>query len=537
MKFRATTCLVLSVAIGSPAATAQTLQGGPDGLGPEDERGVRARTEAARDGYTLIAPLRSRETHLVDGTGEVVHTWTSAFPPGNAAYLLDDGSLLRCCKDAGDAPFAGGGEGGRLQRTSWDGAVLWDFAMASPRWRQHHDVEPLANGNVLVIAWEGVSAEQAIAAGRDADNVGEGGLWPDAIFELRPVGAEGAEVVWEWHAWDHLVQDRDPAKPDFGDPAARPERIDVNFDRADRPKTAEEIEREEAVARRLRALGYAGGDDEEPERGRDRRGARSDWMHTNSIDHDPQSDLIAISVRSASEVWIIDHSTSTEEAKTSKGGRYGRGGDLVYRFGRPASWRGDGEQQLFHQHDARFVRADEGLHVTVFNNGSGRPGGDRSSADEFALPFTFDGGFARPADGGVAAPELVWSWNGGDEALFNGHICGAQRLEGGSTLVCFGEDGRVVEVTPDGAIAWDWWHPFRADPEVGRGGRRSRPGETDRGPRGGPPRDGPPRGGPPRDGPPREGRGPRRGGPGPMSAYGVFRVTRYEPTHPGLARL
>ncbi|MEM9380712.1 MAG: aryl-sulfate sulfotransferase [Planctomycetota bacterium] len=533
---RPTAWMLLSIALGSPAPA----QSGPPPSGPGQEaaqnpeqRGLHVRTDAAHDGLTLVAPLRSLDTHLVDAAGEVVHTWASEHPPGNAAYLLDDGSLLRCCRDARDAPFAGGGEGGRLQRTSWDGELLWDFAMASSRWRQHHDVEPLANGNVLVIVWEGVSAEEAVAAGRDADNVADGGMWPDAIVELRPHGASDAEVVWEWHAWDHLVQDRDPEKPHFGDPKANPERIDVNFDRADRPKTAEEIAREEAVARRLRSLGYAGGDDEEPPAGDGRRRVRSDWMHTNSIDHDPESDLIAISVRSASEVWFIDHSTTTEEARTSEGGRYGRGGDLVYRFGRPASWRGDGEQVLFHQHDARFVRAGDALHVTVFNNGSGRPGGDRSSADEFALPFTFDGGFARPEAGGVVAPRLAWTWNGGDEVLFNGHICGAQRLEGGSTLVCFGEDGRALEVTPDGELAWDWRHPFRADPRASRDDRRPRLGGPPEGRRG----EGPPPGARDGGGRDRGRRGPRRGGPGPMSAYGVFRVTRYERDHPGLARL
>ena len=53
---------------------------------------------------------------------------------------------------------------------------------------------------MLAIVWEGVSTEDAIAAGRDAGSIGDRGIWPDAILEPKPVGSSEAEVVWEWHA-------------------------------------------------------------------------------------------------------------------------------------------------------------------------------------------------------------------------------------------------------------------------------------------------------------------------------------------------
>lgn len=61
-----------------------------------------------------------------------------------------------------------------------------------------------------------------------------------------------------------------------------------------------------------------------------------DWMHANGIFYDAATDLVYMSVNFYSEVWVIDHSTSSEEAKTSQGGNYNRGGDLVYRFGNPS---------------------------------------------------------------------------------------------------------------------------------------------------------------------------------------------------------
>jgi hypothetical protein len=42
----------------------------------------------------------------------------------------------------------------------------------------------------------------------------------------------------------------------------------------------------------------------------------------NSIDYNPELDQIAMSVRGNSEVWIIDHGTTTAEAK----GHTGAGG-------------------------------------------------------------------------------------------------------------------------------------------------------------------------------------------------------------------
>ena len=569
MRLRNRTTILRYAALAASLSMAPLLAqdapppGGPGGPPPGGEnarpqegppRGLRHAAENADAGFTLFTPLQSKKTYLVDKSGETVHTWPSQFMPGNSAYLLADGSILRCAKDRGDSPFRGGGEGGRIQRIAWDGELLWDYPMASDKWRHHHDIAPMPNGHVLAIIWEGVSREDAMRAGRDKEHTAKDGLWPDAIIELAPKGKDGAEVVWEWHSFDHLVQDRDKFMPNFGDPAMNPHRIDVNFDVLERPKTAEELEAEAAADDKLRGLGYLGGEDDEDEDEDDGPEARKDWMHTNAIDYHPGRDLVAISVREASEVWLIDHSTTTEQARTSKGGAHGKGGDLLYRFGRPKSYQAEGPRQLFNQHDVRFIEGAEDLRVTLFNNGSGRPGGDRSSVDEYKLPAAKDGHFAMAKGKGPAPATLLWSWNGGEESLFNGHICGAQRLASGSTLMCMGEDGRTIEIAPDGSILWDWLQPYGAN-EPGReaGGDRGRGGAREGGRRGRPGGEGPPRGAPGPEGPggPPGGQGPPRGprgqggpgggrdarSPGPRSEYAVFRVTRYAPGFPGLTKL
>jgi hypothetical protein len=78
---------------------------------------------------------------------------------------------------------------------------------------------------------------------------------------------------------------------------------------------------------------------------------KTDWMHTNSIDYNEKFDQILISVHNFNEIWVIDHSTTTEEAAGHTGGNSGKGGDLLYRWGNPQAYeRGTAsDQQLFLQ--------------------------------------------------------------------------------------------------------------------------------------------------------------------------------------------
>ena len=318
----------------------------------------------------------STKAHLLDATGAIVHTWEGDMAPGNSAYLLPNGHLLRAARPENNPVFRGGGEGGRIQEFTWDGEVVWDYTLSDEQRLHHHDIAPLPNGNLLLIAWEARTPEQATAVGRRSDHVGPAGVWPDSILEIRPVGPKDAEIVWEWHVWDHLVQNVNPHLPNFGQPADHPGRIDINHATAPIQERESEGDRERRKREEahLAGLGYMGGDDDddpnpdgaaqdaseptpEPER-RDVRGA--DWMHTNGIDYDAELDVIVISVRRFDEIWVIDHSTTTEEARTSEGGRHGRGGDLLWRWGNPAAYGmgGEADQRLFKQHDATFVRTE-----------------------------------------------------------------------------------------------------------------------------------------------------------------------------------
>ncbi|MBT6492731.1 MAG: hypothetical protein HOK97_23370, partial [Deltaproteobacteria bacterium] len=260
--------------------------------------GLQSCAEGMQAGYTLFAPTRSTSTFLIDAWGEQVHSWQSTYNPGLSVYLEDDGSLLRATtvpRTAHGAHFDAGGLGGRVEQVNWDSELVWSFQYASTEHIAHHDIERLPNGNILMIAFEVKSEAEAIAAGRAPNLITDGEVWPDHIIEVQPVGVDGGEIVWEWHFWDHMVQDFDETKDNFGVVADHPELMDINYV------------------------------------GDGRRAGGADWLHVNSIDYNAQLGQILLSVHNTNEILVIDHNTTTEEAA-------GPAGDILYRWGNPAAY-------------------------------------------------------------------------------------------------------------------------------------------------------------------------------------------------------
>ena len=123
------------------------------------------------DGYTLFSP--NENTYLIDNCGKIIHSWQSSYKPGSSVYLLEDGSLLRTCRIP-NSIFSGGGSGGRIEKRDWDNNLIWSYDFSNTSYHQHHDIEPMPNGNILVLCWEYKSLIDAILSGRDpsalADN-------------------------------------------------------------------------------------------------------------------------------------------------------------------------------------------------------------------------------------------------------------------------------------------------------------------------------------------------------------------------------
>ncbi len=386
-----------------------------------------------------------------------MRTWKSDCNPGASAYLLPNGNLLRTGA-VKNPPFFGGGAGGRVQEFTFDGELIWDFTLSSPTKLSHHDICKLPNGNLLMIVWEKKTAKEAIAAGRRPETVKQGHLNADCILEIQPMGKTGGKIVWEWHTFDHLIQEFDSKVANHGDPAAHPELIDVNFGEG---TLAAIVARPEEL-KKLQAIGYVGGPTGK-KGGPGMMGA--DWLHTNAIAYNAELDQIMLSIHEFNEIWIIDHSTTTAEAAGHKGGKYGKGGDLLYRWGNPRAYRAGAvkDQKLFGQHNAHWIpkgRPGAG-HVMIFNNGMRRVGGAHSTVDEIVLPVDAKGHYEKP--GKAYGPDKVhWSYAAPKKSdFFSSFISGAERLPNGNTLICSGANGTVFEVTPTKEMVWKYVVPLK----------------------------------------------------------------------------
>jgi hypothetical protein len=378
----------------------------------------------------LFPPLYGTITYLIDSSGNINHSWTSSYTPGAAVYWLGEGTILRTIRTGF---YMYGGAGGGVQKIQWDGTIDWDFRYDTNGHLSHHDIKYLPNGNVLMIAWETKSRTDAIAAGRNPSYVSSQGLMPDHVIEVQPTGPTSGDIVWEWHVWDHLIQDYDSLKENYGVVGDHPELVDINY----------------------------------------LTSTQEDWMHTNSIDYNPEFDQILLSINNFDEIWVIDHSTTKEEAAGHTGGNSGKGGDLLYRWGNPQVYRAgsSSDRKLFGQHDASWIKpglSGEG-NILVFNNGVHRPGGQYSSVDEFTPPVDSDGEYYLEPDSAYGPENLTWKYTSSPPTAFYSYYCGgAERLPSGNTLICDGVAGRFFEVTPEKVTVWQYsnYYPSQAMNDV-----------------------------------------------------------------------
>jgi hypothetical protein len=382
-----------------------------------------------QDGYTLFAPLFSKTTYLIDKQGRLVHTWESQYFPKYSAFLLPDGSLLRTGgvdnPNFNFAPAAGG----IIERIGWDGRVLWSYKISDSTQCQHHDIYPMPNGNILANVWE--VKDSLIATkigGRNPDKIGKV-VWSEKIVEIKPKGTNSAEIVWEWKLWDHLVQD---VNAEFTDARYAPIAesigcLNINYVKSADPKNPS-------------------------------------WIHMNGIDYNEKLDQIMVSAHALGEIWIIDHSTTTAQAATNEGGKYGKGGDFLYRWGNPAAYnRGtDADRVLFGQHHPNWIHP--GLpnagKILLFNNGVGRPDGAYSSIEIIEPPMDTNKKYIIQTEKPYGPEKPFWHYTDPIPTnLYTTNQSGVQQLPNGNINVCVGTKGTFFEVTPDKRVLWKYINP------------------------------------------------------------------------------
>jgi hypothetical protein len=413
--------------------------------------------EKTQPGYSFVR-TRVRGiagSYLIDMAGQVVNYW----PGFTDAYLLEDGSMIGA---KGPSHFV---------QADWDGNVLWEYAETRPTYHPHHDFLRIYNSvlqdyTVLFIANVDLTHEEVIALGADPEAVDRyEGAQMDAIVEVDRNG----NVVWEYHFADHVVQDVSPDALNYvganNTVADYPGRIDINWG---------------VVSR--------------------------DYLHLNAIDYDPASGHLAISSNRTNEIYIVDHD-STFIAGNPEGSlrlAASDSGNFLYRFGNPANYdQGEhphyakqnwsleefsGHMQMGGNHDIQWIK--DGLpgagNLLLFNNGLSVPRGAGDSDPQAEIlelnPYldgngVDQGSYVNPPEAGYRttmpgadvsgggrgtrqfSEQIVWMYHTTD-GFSSHHGSAVQRMPNGNTMAQLARVGRLLEITPEGEVVWEYVNPL-----------------------------------------------------------------------------
>jgi hypothetical protein len=356
------------------------------------------------NGYTLYAytdTANGDHAELLDMNGKVVNTWNVG---GIPVKMLPGGDVIGAI---GTVP--GDYDRVKLTQVSWTGEERWSFQsfaqLSDGSWasRQHHDFE--REGNPVGYYAPGQSfvdhgttlvlAHEIVTVPSIRDDA----LEDDVIYELDGAG-ELKDTVWR--AADHVAE--------------------LGFDDA-------------ALADiRTRAPGTT-----------------LEWLHGNSMSlvgpnhwfdeghSEFAPDNIIYSSRNANFVAIIERAT----------------GKIVWRIG--PDFAGHPEEKLGQfsgQHNPHLI--PKGLpgegNMLVFDNGwSSGYGGTNDT-------YRYSRGWSRALEFNPVTLDIVWQYGSesGSDNFLSTFLSNNQRLPNGDTVITMGALGRVVEVTPDKNIVWQY---------------------------------------------------------------------------------
>lgn len=378
--------------------------------------GIVLNTSEAFDGYILFE--NNDDTYLMNNCGEILNKWDNINQTDNHTKLLENGNMMFIRNES-------------VFEVDWDGNIVNNVAPSSPGLSLDYEVVLLPDSNYLCVTRRDMTPADFDELGYDIP-----GTFPSQIDGLVELDRNTGEIVWEWNIRDHVIQERDSLAANYGVVAEHPELFNMdainNFDWS----------------------------------------FRESFM-INSMDYNPERDEIIVSVRKMCEVVIIDHSTTTEEAAGHTGGRHGKGGDILYRWGNPGNYGAgvsadeltENDQFLFYQHNPHWVTV--GPHtgkIMMYNNGIFRPGilnsADRYSTSPVITPpidendrYVLEPGQAY----GPVEPDVEFRGDNPLGRFYSAYTSGAQILPNGNVYITEGQNGRLLEITPDGRIVFEYF--------------------------------------------------------------------------------
>jgi hypothetical protein len=410
------TRLIRAVARAVPALAAMIVLAGPSVFPTGTTIYDPARTW---NGFTVLSPLGTQAAIVIDMNGNVVKQWDGyQNSAGGPARILPGGVIVGAA--GANAPHQ---ESLELVERDFDGKVLWRFdhneqietREGKKIWatRQHHDwqrqdfpagyyspgVTPrIEGGNTLMLTHTN-HVQPKVALDKMLED--------DRLIEVSQEG----KIVWEWVASDHIDE--------------------FHFDKDAR----------EAIAS-APASNAA-------------RGGSFDWMHINSATYvGPNHWYVEGDKRFAPDNILISSRESSFLAIIA------RDGSVVWQLGPDFSASADlrAIRQIIGQHNAHFIPKElpGAGNVMVFDNG-GPSGYGKPSPIALNGQGIYARATSRVLEIDPVTLKLVWSYTA--PTFFATNISGAQRLPNGNTLITEGPDGRVFEVTTQGAIVWEYIYP------------------------------------------------------------------------------
>jgi hypothetical protein len=423
------------------------------------------------NGYFMPANTGGFTAYLMDLWGNVVHSWDVK---GGASILHPDGTVWSI---------------GVIQ--DWDGNVLWDFvptrdAPSHATFVMHHDANRIWNNKLkqwtmLINCNRAMTQAEAVAMGMDPGvTYGSRINGIDFVIEVNMA----KQIVWEWHPWEHGCQSKNSAWQNYvSNVKDAPGRLDVNW-----------------LTDNQQPKGTAG--------------TMSDWFHVNSIDYNEDLDHVVINQKHWSQVIVVDHGktfVSTTDFSANIAKAAGPDGDIIYRWGAPASYNAgespgflyEGDNQMYGSHDIQWIRPYhwERPHLAtdtwpdpaaypygytkasaalpgygdflIFDNGCYNPtrtgsrvrewngridaSGGMVPAGQYVWPHVAGYNRGKPITGNYQrkySNQLIWNYqSSGMQSFYSSHISGCQRLPNGNTSINSGNQGLMFEVTP-GTCTW-----------------------------------------------------------------------------------
>ncbi len=404
---------------------------------------IRYQPEKSWAGLTVIPALigmsYAKGAVLIDMNGNIVNTWEGLYGVFDNK-MLPNGRILGCTR------FSPGYwlDGMNLTQMDWDGRTEWSFdrgeELKNPQtgqtfWsaRAHHDFqregspcgyfspeqEPLTRGRTLI---------NSATTKRIED------LCPHPIIDTRliEIDREG-RIVWSWELMDHWDE--------FGvEEIARAvfHRYFNKFEESDYVK--------DIYCNNVNHLG--------PNR----------WYEAGDDRFHPENIITDIRILNTS--FIID----------------GKSGHIVWRMGPDFTYSKNLQAigQIVGQHHVHMI--PKGLpgegNILLFDNGGQAGLGSPTPCGPTGY-CNCTRGYSRVLEINPVTMEKVWAFNdldldyngkiearAFDNKLFSEYCSSADRLPNGNTLITETIPGRVIEVTPQKEIVWEYINPggalFRA---------------------------------------------------------------------------